>query len=130
MYLFFLFFYFCYLYNKLKNKVKLQQKENGKLQETIQNLEQSVAERLQITNIRHSGTHINSHSPESKMKAVVTRRKLVDLAKLQSTEIEFLREQVDLLRKKTFASFPPQFTANFKVKEETKTNTLHLPKII
>lgn len=46
------------------------------------------------------------------MKALVTRRKLVDLAKLQSEEVKYLREQVENLRRRTFASFAvPQVVA-------------------
>ena len=39
------------------------------------------------------------------MKAVVTRRKLLDLARAQTDEIEFLRQELDRLRQRTFPSF-------------------------
>lgn len=55
------------------------------------------------------------------MKSLVTRRKLVDLAKLQSEEIKFLRDQVENLRRRTFASFAiPQLPAN--PDERTRSN--------
>ena len=40
-----------------------------------------------------------------KMKIVTMRRKLVDLARAQTDEIEFLRGELDRLRQKTFPSF-------------------------
>jgi hypothetical protein len=41
----------------------------------------------------------------AKMKTVVTRRKLIDLARAQTDEIEFLRKELDRLRQRTFPSF-------------------------
>ena len=41
----------------------------------------------------------------AKMKSLVTRRKLVDLARAQTDEIEFLRSELDRLRQRTFPSF-------------------------
>lgn len=38
-------------------------------------------------------------------QAVVTRRKLIELAKAQTEEIEFLRGELEKLRQKTFPSF-------------------------
>jgi hypothetical protein len=124
-------------YNKIKAKINKTSRENAKLMENISNLERNVAERVQITQIRqenvaeHSGVSMNN--PDSRMKGIVTRRKLVDLAKLQSQEIEFLRNQVDLLRKKTFAQFPQQLSTNFKVVEENKSqqqgSSVHFPRI-
>jgi hypothetical protein len=41
----------------------------------------------------------------AKMKAITVRRKLVDLAKAQTEEIEFMRQELDRLRRRTFPSF-------------------------
>lgn len=41
----------------------------------------------------------------TKMKSIVLRRKLVDLTKSQTEEIEYLRQELDRLRRRTFPSF-------------------------
>ena len=46
----------------------------------------------------------------ARMKAVVTRRKLLDLARAQTDEVEFLRQELDRLRQKTFPSFAQHFS--------------------
>ena len=43
--------------------------------------------------------------PSKKIKEVAYKRKLVDIAKQQTEEIEFLRDELDRLRAKTFPSF-------------------------
>ena len=40
-----------------------------------------------------------------RMQSIVTRRKLIDLARAQTDEIEFLRQELDRLRQRTFPSF-------------------------
>jgi hypothetical protein len=40
-----------------------------------------------------------------KMKKVVARRQLVDTLKAQTEEIDFLRQELDKIRQKTFPSF-------------------------
>lgn len=39
------------------------------------------------------------------MKRVTMRRRLIDLARLQTEEIDFLRQELDRLRQRTFPSF-------------------------
>ena len=39
------------------------------------------------------------------MKSITTRRKLIDLARAQTDEIEFHRQELDRLRQRTFPSF-------------------------
>lgn len=61
---------------------------------------------------------------QRRMKDVVTRRKLVDLAELQTQEMTWLRKQVDVLRKRTFASFAEsQYNPHNKLRpfDEEKT---------
>jgi hypothetical protein len=41
----------------------------------------------------------------AKMKRITMRRRLVDLAKSQTEEIEFLKQELDRLRHRTFPSF-------------------------
>ena len=71
-------------------------------------LEKNVAVRASIHRARSSGgdggVDPNAAS-KARMKAVVTRRKLLDLARAQTDEIEFLRQELDRLRQRTFPSF-------------------------
>ena len=90
---------------KVRKKIKQQTRENERLYETVQELEAAVKERMQISSIRDEGRLEETRAGAERMKALVTRRKLVDLAKLQSEEIKFLRNEVGQLRQRTFASF-------------------------
>jgi hypothetical protein len=92
--------------------------------DTVRELDASVKERLQISHIRDDNAHasasasggfVPSASSTSKdmrallsaqrMQAIVERRRLVDLAKVQSEEVKVLRAQLEALRRRTFASF-------------------------
>jgi hypothetical protein len=90
---------------KVRKRIKQQSRENERLYETVQELEAAVKERMQISSIRDEGRLEESRAGAERMKALVTRRKLVDLAKLQSEEVRFLRSTVEDLRRRTFASF-------------------------
>jgi len=60
---------------------------------------------------------------DARMKTLIERRKLVDLAKLQSEEIKFLRDQVEALRRRTFASFAePHMPRNPDERERRKAS--------
>lgn len=98
---------------QVKKKIRQQNRENDRLLLTVQELEGAVRERVQISNIRDGDAGDDRKAADRRMKALVTRRKLVDLAKLQAEEIKFLRDQVEGLRKRTFASFAvPRVPAN------------------
>jgi len=98
---------------QVKKKIRQQNRENDRLLMTVQELEGAVRERVQISNIRDGDAGDDRKAADQRMKALVTRRKLVDLAKLQAEEIKFLRDQVEGLRKRTFASFSvPRVPAN------------------
>lgn len=43
--------------------------------------------------------------PSKKIKEIAHKRKLMDIVKQQTEEIEFLRDNLDSLRAKTFPSF-------------------------
>jgi len=47
----------------------------------------------------------NIENAQKRMKAIVTRRKLIDLARAQTDEIEILRQELDRIRQRTFPSF-------------------------
>ena len=102
---------------KIKEKKKALKKQQNRIQEVtasntelaseIAKLETDVTSKQQIVNIRGSVSVQDEQrlSGQKKMDAVVTRRKLVDLVKAQSEEIDFLRNELDRLRRRTFPSF-------------------------
>ena len=64
-----------------------------------------MREAIHATRTGGKGTVDPAETARARMKAVMTRRKLVDLAKAQTEEIEFLRGELDRLRQRTFPSF-------------------------
>lgn len=52
----------------------------------------------------NGGNHPAAQSA-AKMKRITMRRRLVELAKSQTDEIEFLKQELDRLRQRTFPSF-------------------------
>jgi hypothetical protein len=99
--------------SKLLHQLKERQKENERFSEQVQQLEIQVQIREDILASRKSaslrtatGTLSDAQdTSSSKLKAIMVRRKLVNLAKAQTDEIEFLRQELDKMRKKTFPSF-------------------------
>jgi len=92
----------------LQRRIQATSRENTRLAQTVSQLTVAVQERQQIKDI--GGPSITTDvRNDQKMKQIVTRRKLVDLAKVQSEELAYLRQQVESLRRRTFASFaiPP-----------------------
>eukprot|EP01083_Nonionella_stella_P223307 795999_1 len=93
----------------LKSQRRLEEMtdENDRLTETVRELEVSVQKRKQICDIREGrGTSMDpSRAARKRMEKIVTRRKLLDLASAQGDEIDFLRGELDRLRRRTFPSF-------------------------
>jgi hypothetical protein len=52
-----------------------------------------------------NGGNNASAQSAAKMKRITMRRRLVELARSQSDEIEFLKQELDRLRQRTFPSF-------------------------
>ncbi len=48
---------------------------------------------------------VNATLASKKMKAITSRRQLIDTARAQAEEIDYLRQELDKLRQKTFPSF-------------------------
>jgi tetratricopeptide (TPR) repeat protein len=105
-----------YKLNKVLKKVRDMQEENRRLDQTIVELQNSVAERQNIWRIRQKdapmpGTEGSGHegseaeAQRKRVAAVVERRRLVELAKQQAEEIEFLKSELERCRKRTFPSF-------------------------
>jgi len=85
---------------RLKKKVKDKEGENDKLDDQIMEMTVTVAERelIQLS----TGAASQGSSGHSRMKDIVQRRKLVDLAKNQAQEVAVLRAEVERLRMRTF----------------------------
>eukprot|EP00741_Cyanophora_paradoxa_P010843 tig00020544_g10483.t1 len=77
--------------------------ENSSLEERMHIMELNVVERQHIHALAVKPETQNV--AEKRYKAMVTRRKLLEIAHAQSDEIELLREQLDALRQRTFPSF-------------------------
>ncbi|DAZ99384.1 TPA: hypothetical protein N0F65_005286 [Lagenidium giganteum] len=109
---------------KLDRQLKERQRENATFQSQMQQLEMQVQIREDILasrksaalrNTSNSGSNSHSSSPRGhasqmagdnpRLRAISVRRKLVDLAKAQTDEIEFLRLELDKMRRRTFPSF-------------------------
>ena len=93
-------------FKKYENRLEEIEKSNVDLIEEIKKLENDVLSKQEIVSIRGK-TSIFDEKKQliQKMDSVVTRRKLIDLVKAQSEEIEFLRNELDRLRRRTFPSF-------------------------
>ena len=74
----------------------------------LKELQSSVAVRESIfrSRVESSGGEVNpATQAATRMKRVTMRRRLIDLARLQTEEIDFLRQELDRLRQRSFPSF-------------------------
>ena len=91
---------------KVAVAIKERLAENSRLEGQLKDLAGNVGVREAIYKSRVAASSDGGGSAASrKMKRVTMRRKLVDLARAQTDEIEFLRMELDRLRQKTFPSF-------------------------
>ena len=91
---------------RLQNEERLE--ENFKLEKKIIDLRRQVEERDKVRQSRKESQGLQGDPAASamlKMKKVVARRQLVDTARAQAEEIDFLRQELDKFRQKTFPSF-------------------------
>ena len=86
--------------------------ENERLGSQIAQLEANVKMREEIYKSRFEGADVSGDGTEEaaaqatqRMRTITMRRKLIDLARAQTDEIEFLRQELDRLRQRTFPSF-------------------------
>ena len=92
--------------------------ENDKLGTQIAQLEANVKMREEIYKSRFesggdagggggagAGEGEAAAQAQQRMRSITMRRKLIDLARAQTDEIEFLRQELDRLRQRTFPSF-------------------------
>eukprot|EP00163_Fabomonas_tropica_P014758 TRINITY_DN2681_c0_g1_i3.p1 TRINITY_DN2681_c0_g1~~TRINITY_DN2681_c0_g1_i3.p1 ORF type:complete len:1349 (-),score=493.19 TRINITY_DN2681_c0_g1_i3:86-4132(-) len=92
---------------KLKKLIREKETDNHKLEEHIEHLEVSVSERRNIYELQTHTTGGETEEDKSfnRFRDIVKQRKLMDLAKAQTEEIEFLQEELERLRQATFPSF-------------------------
>jgi hypothetical protein len=108
---------------KLMRQVKEKQEENARLKDQMNELRANVDVRDNIRRSRHEGHGADADPAKrakSRMKTIVMRRKLIDLARAQTDEIEFLRQELDRLRQRTF----PSFAHSAKIQRENPDNLM------
>ncbi|RHZ26432.1 hypothetical protein DYB31_004789 [Aphanomyces astaci] len=96
----------------LRSQLGDRLKENDQFKRQLQDLQTHIHIREDIVASRRASsvaatTGKGKKQPikDNKLKAITVRRKLVDLAKAQSEEIEFMRQELDKIRRRTFPSF-------------------------
>lgn len=101
---------------KLQKQWRERVRENQGFEQQAQQLQMQVQIREDILSSRKSAALRNAAPSSSsggggesaenpQLKAIIVRRKLVDLAKSQTEEIEYLRMELDKMRRRTFPSF-------------------------
>eukprot|EP00795_Rhopilema_esculentum_P012071 gene12071-2664_t len=85
---------------KLKKLIKSKESDNTSLDQNLEELSLSVAERRNVSQTNENER--NDTATEKRMQDIITRKKLVDLAKAQAQEIAILRAEVERLRMRTF----------------------------
>ena len=80
--------------------------EMSKIELKIESINDQVLARKSIKNSRDAAKgNVNTSHASKKMKTIMVRRQLVDTARAQAEEIDYLRAELDKLRQKTFPSF-------------------------
>lgn len=109
---------------KLQRQLRERVRENDGFAQQLEKLQMQVQIREDILASRKSAALRNA-APSSKaespqLKAIAVRRKLVDLAKTQTEEIEYLRLELDKMRRRTFPSFVQHMAAREYRAADTK----------
>ncbi|RYG70467.1 hypothetical protein EON64_00050 [archaeon] len=92
----------------LKRALLEKEQESKHLESVITQLTVEVqqSENIKQSKLQASGGEgVANAVANQKMKKVVQRKKLVDLARVQAEEIEVLRQELDRMRQRTFPSF-------------------------
>ena len=101
----------------LKKRANNLKTDNARLRATISHLESAVEKREAVVAIIADSKAASSAAESNRMKALVQRRRLVDLSELQSSELDWMQNELERLRRRTFASFT---TANRTHKSDDK----------
>jgi hypothetical protein len=91
-------------------QIREKELENGKLDDYVQDLAVSVAQREKIIRVRESDKGAVDEQ-DYKMQEIVWRRLVLEEAKQQSEDIAILKAEVDRLRQRTFPSFAKSYAA-------------------
>jgi septal ring factor EnvC (AmiA/AmiB activator) len=84
----------------LRHTIRSKEKNNAGLDNNLEEMNVSVAERKHINEVNAAMRNVGGSA--QRMKDIVQRRKLVDLAKAQAQEVAVLRAEVERLRMRTF----------------------------
>lgn len=90
---------------KLKKEISNKQSESSELETKAYQLQNNVNQRQQIMSLKSNTMTDGDADPTNKIREIAIKRKLLDIAKQQTEEIEVLRDELDRLRAKTFPSF-------------------------
>ena len=92
----------------MNKQIELRREENDGLKQTITDLGKQVEAREVVHQSREEARGPAGDPAVMamrKMKRVVSRRHLVDTARVQAEELDFLRSELDKVRQRTFPSF-------------------------
>jgi len=95
---------------KLKNEINDKRKENSELEARARDLQNNVDQRKQIIDLRSKGDDDNVQDPNKRFNEVATIRKYKEIVEQQKEEIEFLEDELETYRSKTFPSFANMHT--------------------
>lgn len=93
---------------KLRHQVQQRNEENMRLEQQVRELEGNVLVRESIVKSHLKTKEEQSEAPKhavQNMRRIILRRRLIDLARLQTEEVDFLGQELDRLRQRTFPSF-------------------------
>ena len=91
---------------QLRVQLEEREYENSKFSGKIDALKHDVTVREQVVNHSKKTSDRSGDARNSvRMQKVVARRKLVDTAQVQAEEIDYLKQELDKTRQKTFPSF-------------------------
>ena len=89
----------------VEKKIKHHEDENAALSATIAELSHAVSERENIWKIRQKDESGEVAAQKKRVRAIIERRRLLDLSKAQQDEIQFLKTELAKCRQRTFPSF-------------------------
>jgi len=93
---------------KVSQQIRSRKDENERLKQQLNELKDAVSVREAVARSRSdslAGDLSAEQRTAHRMKRITLRRRLIDLARLQTEEIDFLRQELDRLRQRTFPSF-------------------------